>query len=631
MFSPLYPKLAWTTMIRNRRMTFPFVLGLSAMTAIFYAITSLAAIPDLENIYGGDTVKMILQLGKGVIFFLLPILYFYVNGFVARSRGKEMGLFTTLGMERRHLVMILFWQMLYLFAASSLLGLLFGFLVEKLSWLLLQNLLGSLSDFNLHVSLTDIGHTLLYTGLVYLALFIYTAWTTVRKDPLEQLKSESQTETPPKVRWVLAVAALLFLGAGYAMAVTIKDPVNAMVLFFVAVIFVIIGTYLFFLFGITVVLHLLKNRQGYYYDPKHFFSVSNLQFRIKSNSASLATICILSTMILVTMTATISVSNIVDMVSIPAGRQMSISSYIETLEAAPERFDAMKQIIASADPSNETDIVTLLVKGSQSYVTAISASDAQALSKTPLDLPDKAVLYDPEGMMDAGTEEFQVEDLAIPVVYENTRPPVYWNNAYAVYMICPDETFAQLGAAAQSSYSATVLFDSPQAAKGRQLEDEIVRQAGNPGFYYTVSSAASMRESMLAMTGGLLFIGVFVSMIIFVALVLVLYYRQISEGYSDQKRFEIMQNLGMEKKQVMGLINSQAVLMFFLPLGTAAIHLLFASGFLKTMLVAGFGIPSSLYWTSVLVVLASYALIYIVVYRITAKTYYSIVRKAESA
>lgn len=638
MLSPLYPKLAWTTMIRDRRMTFPFVLGIAAMTGVFYAITALCATPGLKDLYGGDTIKMILELGQGVIAFLLPILYFYVNSFVARSRGKEMGLFTTLGMERRHLVLILFWQMLYLFAASTVFGLLLGLLTEKLSWLLLQNLTGSLSNFDLYVGPSVIWHTIAYTGLVYFGLFLYTAWTTLRKDPLEQMKSEARMERPPKARWLLAIAGLACLGAGYGMALTIKDPLAALNLFFVAVILVIIGTYLFFLFGITVLLHVLKNRQGYYYDPRHFFSVSSLQFRIKSNAASLATICILSTMILVTMTTTLTVGGLTNEPGIPGGRNMMISSALPGTDMenqALSRYEAMKEIIAPYDASNQLDLAYFVLgakaDGQDIYVAVISQKDAARLADAPVDLPGSAVVYDPEGIMGSRSDMLDFKGISLPVVYTNEKLPVKWTNAYSLYMICDDDVFEQLLKVPDMICTLVTIFDAPGADKGTAFEKEIVNHAGDAGFYYAVDSARGMQDFILALTGGLIFIGVFVSMIIFAALVLVLYYRQISEGVSDQRRFAIMQDLGMEKRQVMGLINSQAVLMFFLPLAMAAIHLAFASGFLQTILIAGFGLTKSAYWTSFLVVLAVYALIYLVVYRITAQTYYSIVRKAESA
>ena len=636
MFSPLYFKLAWTTMIRNRRITFPFVLGVSAMTAIFFAICWLANLPEIDSIYGGETIRILLMMGTIVIAFLLPILYFYLNGFLLKSRGQELGLFTTLGMEKRHLIMIVFWQMLMLFAASTILGLVLGLLIEKLSWLLLQQLVGEVASLNMSVSWQTILTTLEYTGLIYFFLFLYTAWVTARTDPLEQMKSTAHAETEPKARWLLAVVGIVCLAAGYGMALSVKDPLVAMNLFFIAVLFVIAGTYLFFLFGITVILKALKKNPNYYYSPKHFFSVSNLQFRIKSNAASLATICILSTMILVTMTATVVVTGFADTTAIPGDRQVQIAAAIETndVNVVDEKLTLLKEKTEVAKPERLAPIkeIYLQANNSVNLLTMPESQMAEILGEKP-QLDNAAVVYDPDGALEEGRQTFTLlSGLSFEADVVHSALTGWKSNVVGLIVtIVSDELFNEIIATGDYAVQAGWIFDSPYADEGVDLEERIVNEGPQFDFYYSVSTLKGMRDSILNLTGGLIFIGAFVSMIVLVALILILYYRQISEGFSDRKRYAIMQDLGMEKKQVMGLINSQAMLMFLLPMGVAVTHLLFASNFLRLMLVAGFGVSKQLFWMGLAGVAVVYALIYLIIYRLTAKTYYSIIRKAESA
>ena len=273
---------------------------------MLYMIVGLASNEGLKALPGGQDMQMMLGLGVFVVEMFLLIFLFYTNSFLLKRRKKEFGLYSVLGMEKKHLARVIFYELLFCFVISLAGGLLAGMLLDKLLFLVVIKMLGTDVPLGFSISVKGIQETVLYVGIVYVAMFVYALLQVRLANPIELLHSGSMAEKEPKSKLVITILGVVLLAAGYAISVTITNPIMAMLLFFVAVICVIIGTYLLFTSGSITLLKALEKNKRYYYKIDHFLSVSNMKFRMKQNAVSLGNICILSTMVLVMLSTTIS-------------------------------------------------------------------------------------------------------------------------------------------------------------------------------------------------------------------------------------------------------------------------------------------------------------------------------------
>lgn len=692
----VYLKLAWSTLKKNGRVTLPYLIGSVFLCALLYSIISLAINPDLGSTFGGLTMVQMMGFGTVVTKIFSIALFLYLNGILIRFRRQEQGLFTVLGMGKGHLFRILLYQMLMLLAATLFLGIPLGIVVDKVMYLLAARILGVEVPLGFTISLEAVQDVSLWIVIVYAVLIGWSAWRVFRSSPLDLLKGEKQAETEPKNRWFLAAAGVICLAVGYGMALSITDPLKALLLFFIAVLFVIAGTYLLFMFGSVTVMKMLQKNKRYYYKTNHFISVSLMKFRIRQNAASLASIAILSTSVLVALSASLSLfysSETVINNQFP--REMMVSCFGEL----PSDSDAVQQAVKDGIEQSglaQPSILSWRQSSSAGYVSdnayssepqntpgwsnfmlvLIDAADYNALNGQSLQIEGNEIYGTVNAWKDGQTVSINGNEMVYrqsPSAIEKMGDVVsFAENSIYPSALCVVSSVDQMSKALpSSSIKGVTAFDlkpgvydrfisemDPAELKevGLTAQQEATmniaavinsgiasalqqndihyteKYGGEPSQFFSVSSKEDTRTQVISMFASLLFIGIYVALMFSLAVVLIMYFKQITEGTEDRKRFAILQNAGLEAKQIRRIINDQVLMLFFLPLGTAALHLAFAFPMISRMLMAvsmgSMGFGQDLFLIVTLATFGIFALIYIVIYRLTSSVYYSIVKGA---
>lgn len=660
-----YPKLAWSGMRKNSKLYVPYTLAGAGMAALFYIISYLSSSESLLMVGGGGNIAIILGMGKFVIAVFSLLFLFYTNSFLVRRRYKEFGLYNVLGMNKLNISRILLWETLINALISIGGGVLLGIVFSKLAELGLLNMIGSDVDFTLGVSAVAIIFTVGLFGAIYLLIYLNAVIRINLSSATELVKSENAGEKPPKANWLLGIAGVVILGAAYYIAVSIKTPLTAITLFFFAVIMVIIATYLVFIAGSVLMCRILQKNKGYYYKKNHFVSVSSMSYRMKRNGAGLASICILATMVLVMISSTTCLYfGTEDSLRARYPRNVNVSVwYNEQENMSDESVSAYRDKInaaaADAGMDNALDYRCIATSGvlvdgglrtgeasitndfiftyssiAEAYI--IPLSDYNAMSET------KETLSDDEALVfayrtDYTSDIFAVDDgTQFKVKKVLNSMPCYSGDAMAsiatgIYVVVSDKSFAEGDFTSQngSSYSwkygfDTALSDDEEMTLAQRIYGVIDRIDEN-SINSSVESIAQNRAEFYELYGGLFFLGIILSIAFICAAVLIIYYKQISEGYEDARRFEIMQNVGMTKKEIRSSINSQLLTVFFMPLVFAGLHLGFAFPFIHKMLML-FNLNNlPLLIGTTVISFCAFALLYAVVYKITSNSYYNIV------
>ena len=662
-----YPRLAWTGIKNNRRLYMPYILTCIGMVAMFYIMLSLSTAEFLDKMRGGTTLGSVLGLGAGVIGFFAVLFLFYTNSFLIRRRKKEFGLYNILGMGKRNIARVLFSETLILAAVSLVFGLILGVALSKLAELGLAYFVESDAGYDFTVYPTAMGYTVLLFVCIFLLLFFKSVGQVGLSNPVELLHSESVGEKPPKANWVFGVLGIVILAAAYYISVTIEQPVAALGWFFIAVLMVIAATYLLFIAGSVLLCRILQKNKRYYYKPNHFVSVSSMAYRMKRNGAGLASVCILITMVLVMIASTSCLyfgKNDVLRSQYPHDFNSTVD--FDTLdEVTQENIDKTKAGIDAFMDKNggisfgicgKSDRVTgelrdgVFYMGDDVYdpehstfLYIIDLADYNRNTGSSYRLNDGEALvfassrtYDHDTIRIEGGREYKVVKSEGTIDFIRDTDMLGFS---AVYIVVPDFYSSAedlLQATEKQGVSQPWLqwryqFDSP-ADHLTQLEIEegiwdVIAQAHSGG--YGLSSLAGARDDFYGSFGGLFFLGIMLSIVFIIAAVLIIYYKQVSEGYEDQSRFEIMQKVGMTKKDIRKSINSQMLTVFFLPLLFAIVHLGFAFPMInKLLLLFGLDNLGLLLLTAAISALV-FALFYIIVYRVTSNAYYSIVSGAK--
>ena len=666
-----YPRLAWTGIKNNRRLYLPYILTCIGMVAMFYIMLSLSTGVFLDKMRGGTTLGSVLGLGAGVIGFFAVLFLFYTNSFLIRRRKKEFGLYNILGMGKRNIARVLFSETLILAAVSLVFGLILGAALSKLAELGLAFFVESDAGYNFTVYPTAMGYTVLLFVCIFLLLFFKSVGQVGLSNPVELLRSESVGEKPPKANWVFGVLGIVILAAAYYISVTIEQPVAALGWFFIAVLMVIAATYLLFIAGSVLLCRILQKNKRYYYKPDHFVSVSSMVYRMKRNGAGLASICILITMVLVMIASTSCLYfGKEDVLRSRYPHDFNFTVDFDTLdEVTQENIDKTKAGIDAFMDKNggisfgicgKSDRVTGELRDGVFYMMGddvydpehstflyiIDLADYNRNTGSSYRLNDGEALvfassrtYDHDTIRIEGGREYKVvkSDGSIDFVRDTEML-----GFSAVYIVVPDfysSAEALLQATEKQGVSHWLQwryqFDSP-ADHDKQVKitselfsaaAEITAETASGGF--GLGSMASAKDDFYGSFGGLFFLGIMLSIVFILAAVLIIYYKQISEGYEDQSRFEIMQKVGMTKKDIRKSINSQMLTVFFLPLLFAIVHLGFAFPMInKLLLLFGLDNLGLLLLTAAISALV-FALFYIIVYRVTSNAYYSIVSGAK--
>ena len=673
-----YAKLSWTGIRKNKRLYTPYILTCIGMVMMFYIVSFLNTSSVLRSMRGGEIMQSMLGLGRFVIGVFALIFLFYTSSFLIRRRKKEFGLYNILGMGKGNLARVLLWESLIIAVISLGCGLFAGIVLSKFAELGMVNILAGDVTFSLTVDISSILQTLILFAGIFLLILLNTLRQLHLSNPIELLHSENAGEKPPKANWFFALAGAAVLAYAYYLAVTIQEPISALVWFFGAVILVIIATYLLFISGSVALCKALQKKKSYYYTTNHFVSVSSMVYRMKRNGAGLASICILCTMVLVMMSTTVCLYiGTEDSLRSRYPRNINLDVVMsDAVLEDPSKIETLKSVSAQAAEEYGQTLENVLdyrlagfagfqngrvmeIDGANVNASLSSISDAWQVFLVSLEdynrmmgqqetlEPGEAIIYTTK------QEQYQEDTITIgdtePLKIRKVAPSFLDNGVDSMQMIPSMYIFIPnfeeyAGAVSQllsERGSADTLHwfygfdlncdDETQMAIQRKLENSIKELSlGDNGDIISIlcEGAAEERAGFYGLYGGLFFLGILLGVVFIFAAVLIMYYKQVSEGYEDQSRFEIMQKVGMTKKEIRKSINSQILTVFFLPLITAGIHLAFAFPMLHKLLVL-FNLTNL---NLLIIVTVScyliFALFYILVYRVTSKAYYNIVSGA---
>ena len=664
----LYPRLAAVNLRKNRQTWLPYLFTCAGTIMMFYIMLTLRCDPALNEISGKRTLAYMLNMGTVIIGFFAVILMFFAHSFIIKQRKKEFGLYNILGMEKRHIARLLAWETLYTAVIAYTAGIALGILFSKLMQLLLLKLLRFDIRFGLYVSPLAMG----ITALLFAAIFLLTLLNSMRvihfAKPVELLHGTQEGEREPKSKWALAVLGVLFLCTGYGLAVSVKSGLEALTMFFIAVICVIIGTYLLFTAFSIVLLKRLRANKNYYYKTSHFATVSGMLYRMKKNAGGLASICILSTMVLVTVSTTVCLYMGVDeMLDIAYPGDINVTAAL-TADAADWRDGITKTTLDAIAAQGRT------VTGCRDYLTLTYGVDRSGNSFTPQ--CDQSGFLADDGAVDsftiltaadynamAGTKASPANGAALLYTPNHTGKAFSGGSltlcgiTYKITMLDSFPIKEQVSARGGEQYYLVVAdYDALMAAQATQLNgagegkagitynmavntdgtdeqkiacasavDQAFYQQENDGFSIMTSSRAENSKEFLANYGGLFFLGIFLGFLFLMATVLIIYYKQVTEGYDDRERFCIMQNVGMTKSEVKSTIHSQVLIVFFLPLAATIVHIAFAFPMIRHLLSLFSLSNIALFAYCTLAAIGVFAVLYTLVYVLTARTYYKIV------
>lgn len=660
----MYTKLAITNIKNNRQFYFPYLLTGIITVAMFYIMCALESNPGIQSMPGAKDLGLILRLGIGVIGIFAVIFLFYTNSFIIKRRKKELGIYNILGMEKRHIAKILSKEAFFTAIIAIGGGLVTGVLFHKLACMLLYRMIGFNGGITFSFSKKGVMITAILFAIVYLLTYIYDLFQVQLANPIELLQSGNKGEREPKTKAIMAVLGVLCLGAGYFIAITTKNPIKALTLFFVAVILVIIGTYLLFTAGSIALLKILCRNKGYYYQTKHFTSVSGMIYRMKQNAVGLANICILSTMVLVAVSTTVSLYvGVEDIMKERYPNEINIRAYYDT--GAPSEDSIAPIVEKSVKESgrkirHEEDYLEL-------YFAAIKDQGQYSLDKekvkTAGDRVSGFVVLTREDCKKKYNEEIpelaENEVALFTIKKTDMDTLVLENRSYHVkeikqfqntedfetiadmmdeyyYVIVNDvqdmERLWQLQKDIyqenSSSISRQVRLDIDGDSEQKKECFENIKTALGPEqakARILIDSRQSSLDEFYQIYGGFLFLGLFLGILFLMITVLIIFYKQISEGYDDKERFSIMEKVGMSNDEVKATIRSQVRTVFFLPILMAAIHVGMAFPMIKRLLSL-FGLSNTALFAGCMAgTILVFALIYLLVFLKTSKTYYKIV------
>ena len=661
-----YAKLAVNGIRKNARLYVPYLLTCAGMVMMFYIVSYLQDTPVLAGIRGGEEMQAMLSLGSGVMGVFGAIFLLYTNSFLIRRRKREFGLYNMLGMGKGNIARVLFWEALLVLAGTMVIVLAVGVAVSKLAELLLVNIMHGNVTFTFTVSPRAMLLTAAVFCVIHVLLLIKALLQIRTASAVNLLRSESAGEKPPRANWVLAILGLILLAVAYYLAVTIKQPLSAMVMFFVAVILVILATYLLFIAGSVAVCRMLQKNRRYYYKARHFVSVSSMAYRMKRNGAGLASICILSIMVLVTVSSTTGLYfGSEDSLRSRYPRDITLIAKAEDVSMlSDEKRDAARELVDAyvaehdATAHNFRDFRVVSVTGAMKdgaittdpQEAGLHITDSTIYQVNFLPLPDynricgtNETLADDEALISLKRGDYGWDSISVDskVAYRTRKAPVVFQESGmaavdvvdTIYVAVKDLQGLQPLLQGDNRFSQqweygfdSALSDEDQCEMTHQMDVELSDGLHRLGMKYVyLEGMAENRYDFYGTYGGFFFLGILLSIVFLFAAVLIIYYKQISEGYEDQKRFEIMQKVGMTRKNIRKSINSQLLTVFFLPLVGAGVHLAFAFPMIRRMLILFNLTNTRLLVETTGITFLAFALIYTLVYRKTSNAYYAIV------
>ncbi len=677
---PFYMRLAWTGIRKNRSLYLPYLFTCAGMIAIFYIVAFLATGGTLSGIKGGSILEEMLGFGTYIIGIFSLFFLLYTSAFVIRRRNKEFGLYNILGMRKWNLMCIMLWESLITVVLSLCCGLGIGIILSKLAEVGLIYIMKSEASFTMHVGFEAIGVTCKIFAGIFFILLLRSLWLVRLSNPLKLLRSENVGEKPPRANYVLALLGVVLLGVSYYLAVTIEEPLKAIVWFFWIVGMVIAATYLLFIAGSVALCRFLQKRRRYYYKTAHFVSVSSMVYRMKRNGAGLASICILCTMVLVTISATACLylgemdilrarypRNIIMKETITGPLEekkldtvretvnesldeegMRLSNLQDYVYWTAEGFWMEDQLILAEDAAMELsrsssgNVWYLYFLDWEAFRNQTNASDEPAPGEVWVGSRKNEYHGKELTISGVGTwrvREIEEEDLkkildgedgvqlvsSIYVILPNMQEVV--DRCQEVYGLPGQSVITQ-----EWNYGFDLNGSNSDQERFYQriLEKVLVLREKEETYPIQMQSVARDRWDFLSLYGGLFFLGILLGIVFLFAAMLIVYYKQISEGYEDQSRYEIMRKVGMTGEDIRRSIQSQMLTVFLLPLAVAGLHLAFAFPMIQKLLLL---FSMSNVRLMILVnagCILAFGLIYVIVYRATSQAYYRIVSGIKS-
>ncbi|WP_105207005.1 ABC transporter permease [Streptococcus suis] len=659
-------RLALTNLKKNRRLYFPYALMTTVSTAIAYIFTSLTFHPDLSKIRGADGINMVLGFGMIVVMLAVAIMILYANSFVMKQRSKEFGVYSILGLEKKHLLLMTFLENLVFAASTILTGTLLGLALDKLFYALLLKAMQMPVVLASTFQLKSLVTVLIYLFGIFALVSLFNIGKLGLTDSLKLVQGKKRGDKPTGFLWLQTLLALILLGAGYAIAQLVTSPLKAIPSFFGATLLVILGTYLLFQSGVISLLNWLKHRQTYYYKPENFISVSNLIFRMRKNALGLATITILSSMFLVTMVGGLNIYiGGKDYIANQNPNDYSIDVGMQPTASKTQVEEWAEAILEEKDIPIESKVVYPYQQASFTEVTNqqvrfFTVEDAASVDFSDLGVgfildqasyekmtgealqlaSDQVAIYSKGVQYQAGqTLTFDEKEMeVVQVLPKNVtlgHLPDHMSFIVSQYLVIvvQDLTIFENQAenryymGFESSLSEEEQVDSHDAFLSGRFESELWES----NILQNVTNAISLAYRAYAMrgffsfAGSLFFIGLLLSLIFLMAVVLVIYFKQISEGYEDRDRFIIMTKVGLDEDQTRQSIRKQLLTVFFLPILLAFVHLAFAYKMLSSILLSIGVVNAGLMLQVTVGICGGYLLLYLVVYAITTRSYKQII------
>ena len=646
--------MATSNLKKNHSLYLPYALTTIMVTMILYITHALSAMPELSTLRGGGAIAQTLGFGVIVVQLVALLTILYANAFVTKNRLKEYGLYSILGLDRKNIQLLSFIELLLFSVVSVGLGIVLGIVFHRFSFAVLLKLIRIPIGIEYSMQLGSVGFVLISMAFIFGVVFFLNATKMYMSRPLEMLSEKKKGETKGRFILLRALIGAGLLGGAYYMSQTIEAPVAALYSFFVAVLLVILATYILFDAGSIVLLSLLQKNKKLFYQPTNFISISNLKFRMRKNAAGLASICILSTMVLVTLATTVALqTGTADLLKKSYPTDYSATAFVEdtsTIRQLSEQISKMKAQ-SKGTVSNEMNYLSVLraaksmeggvdIEGvypgdsPAAFITFLSADDYNRIFGTNFQLGDnEAVLGLVKGadknvsaIRVNGQLTLQVKEMMSTSDFKEKLPqlPYVADNVYVA--VVKDPTKMIDGKLGRGFYYALWNTSTDTSAKTEEFEGYAnVLEASNDDSI-TVGSREDAAKDIYGFMGSLLFVGALLSVAFFIGAVLVIYYKQISEGYEDRDRFVILQKLGIDQKTIKKSINRQVLIVFFLPLVTAFIHTAFAFKMYRKIIQL-FGVDGNVTLNATIVIGAIFVVVYLIVYQITSRSYYKIIKR----
>ncbi len=657
----LLSKLAFTGLKNNKKAVLPYILVSAITVMVFHILQSLINSKFLVNngktaFYGADYIVLFMGIGSIAVGIFSVIFILYGNQFVMKGRKKEIGLYGVLGLSKKDVSFVLFIENLIMSASAIVGGILAGTFLNKLMVLLLYRIIRQPMVKGMDFSLRATILTAVFFSIIYAVCFIYNVLTVRLGNPITILKSENIGEKEPKVKYPLLIIGVLAIACGYFLAVIADNTMVALNSLFIAIIFVTLGTYALFIAGTIFVLKMLKKNKNYYYKTKHFISISNLMFRMKHNAAGLASICILSTAVILLLVCSTSLMMLGEQnIDSMFPKDVMVRGVVNENCSLSDADNAVDEVLKTVG-------ITDLDRSSVSFYMGVCDVADDGLSVHPNDSFDFTKL---RSIYIVTAEQYELytgkqASLAPGEIYRYSSADdvkdgdkiKIFGNEYSVKKSIDESGLEEFFDSSMSLFGKEVMVVADNNEKAAMLADCNSEELGEDLFYIGFNAKDDIsneqlqtlrdtlsgkigtvkfsykeeeRSSFYSLYGGTFFVGIFLAALFLIATVMIIFYKQMSEGVEDKKRFEILSNAGLSDKEARGVIKSQVMLMFFLPVCTAIIHIIFASNILRLFMAAILIVDTFTFNMAVAIVSLVFLGVYALVYRITSKQYYNIV------